>query len=310
MKFSVIIPVFCSANTLEELTNRTIKSLNAISRNNDYEIIFVDDFSTDNSVNILEKITNTNKNIKTILLNNNYGQHNAIICGIDNSRGDLIITIDDDLQNPPEEINKLYEELKKGYDVVYGYSRTLYYGLLRNFLSRLIKHIIKFVMGLKTATKISAFRIFKSELILKKLNNKHNVNIDVLLSWSTNSFSSVLVDHNPRTEGHSGYTISKLFLHAINMIIGFSTIPLRLSTFLGLFFSFFGFCILVYVIVSFIFYGSIVKGFYFLASIISIFSGIQLLIIGIMGEYISRIYNSNMFKPLYKIKKIIKHNNK
>ena len=224
-----------------------------------------------------------------------------------NSQGENIITIDDDLQNPPKEIINLINRYNDGFDVVYGYSKTLYHGFIRNILSRFIKIIIKYVMGLKTATKISSFRIFKADLIDKDYN-KNYVNIDVLLSWSTSNFSSVLVDHSPRVLGNSGYTISKLIMHALNMLIGFSTIPLRISIFFGIFFSFFGFCTLLYVLIIYFYFGSIVQGFYFLSSIISIFSGIQLLIIGIAGEYISRIYNSSMSKPLYKIRKIININ--
>jgi len=305
MELSIIIPVFCSENILDELNEDIVENINKL--NIQYEIIYVDDASHDNSWKKILNIVNTNDNIIGIKLNKNYGQHNAIFCGIKNSSGKYIVTMDDDLQHPSKNIQDLISKIKEGFDVVYANPINIKQNLIRNFFSRGIKLSMKYFMGLDKKQKIDSFRIFNKDIVKEYFEYKNpNINIDVLLSWSTNNFSSININHRKRKKGKSGYSLKKLYNHTIKMVTGFSTIPLRISSFLGFVFALYGFVVLIYVLTIYFIFGSPVRGFPFLASLISIFSGVQLLTLGIIGEYLSTIHSNSISKPVFKIKEIIK----
>jgi undecaprenyl-phosphate 4-deoxy-4-formamido-L-arabinose transferase len=194
----------------------------------------------------------------------------------------------------------LLEELARGSDVVYGTPETLQHGILRNLASSLTKLALQRVMGAETARKVSAFRAFRTRLRNGfSTYNSPYVSIDVLLTWSTSSFSSVPVDHKARSAGTSNYTVGKLIRHAFNMLTGFTTFPLQLASMMGFVFLAFGMGILVWVLGRYLILGSEVPGFPFIASIISIFSGVQLFALGIFGEYLARIHFRTMDKPPY-----------
>ena len=224
--------------------------------------------------------------------------HNALLCGIRRAKHALVVTIDDDLQNPPEEIPKLIKKLEEGYDVVYGTPHEQQHGCWRDFASTVSKIALQSLMGAETARQVSAFRVFCTEL-REAFSQYHGsfVSIDVLLTWGTTKFSSVPVNHAPRTLGRSNYTFTSLFMHAVNMMTGFSILPLQVASFLGFACTIFGLCILIYILVTFLVYGSVVPGFPFLASIIAIFSGAQLLALGIIGEYLARMHFRTLGRP-------------
>jgi undecaprenyl-phosphate 4-deoxy-4-formamido-L-arabinose transferase len=269
----------------------------------DYEIIFINDSSGDDSSDIIYRLAENDSNVVCFDLAKNYGQHNALLCGIRQAKYDFIVTLDDDLQNPPEEIPKLLEKLDQGYDVVYGYPKNEQHGLFRNIASLFTKMALKTTMGISIARHVSAFRVFRTELRDSFSDYKGPfISIDVLLSWGTNSFSALPVNHEQRVEGKSNYTVRKLINHALNMITGFSVLPLQIASIIGLVLSIFGVFILIYVLGRFLLQGSPVPGFPFIASIIAIFSGAQLLAIGIIGEYLARIHFRTMNKPQYSIR--------
>jgi len=298
---SVVIPVFNSENTLEELYTRLTKSL--ILHSSDYEIIFINDASMDKSLDIIYSLSKNDENVKCIDFNKNYGQHNALLCGIRQANYDLIVTLDDDLQNPPEEIPKLLEKLDQGNDVVYGYPKIEQHGFFRNVASMFTKMALKTTMGISIVRHVSAFRVFRTELRDSFTDYKSSfISIDVLLSWGTNSFSAIPVNHEKRTEGQSNYTFRKLIKHALNMVTGFSVLPLQVASLMGFVFAIFGLLVFIYVVGRFLLQGSPVPGFPFIASIIAIFSGAQLLAIGIIGEYLARIHFRTMNKPQYFIR--------
>ena len=297
---SAVVPVFNSEKTLQELYSRLTKSL--ITHCSDYEIIFINDASQDNSSNAIHSIAENDENVKCIDFNKNYGQHNALLCGIRQAKYEFIVTLDDDLQNPPEEIPILLEKLDQGYDVVYGYPKNEQHGLFRNLASMLTKMALKTTMGISVARHVSAFRVFRTELRDSFSDYKGSfISIDVLLSWGTNSFSAIPVNHEKRVKGKSNYTFRKLVRHAANMVTGFSVLPLQIASIIGFILAIFGLFVLLYVAGRFLLEGSPVPGFPFIASIIAIFSGAQLLAIGIIGEYLARIHFRTMNKPQYVI---------
>lgn len=304
MYLSIVIPVYCSEEILNKLYTKLVDELTKITLK--FEIILVDDYSNDTSWKIIKEICSNDKRVKGIKLNKNYGQHNAIFCGIKEAKGEYILTMDDDLQHPPEEISKLVDKINDGYDVVYGVSKKFEHSVVRNILSRIIKYLIKIFMGFDQAQNINSFRIFKKKLMSEFMDvNNPNINIDVFLSWVTNKFGSVEVTHSKRLDGKSGYTIKKLINHSLLMLTNFSSIPLKIASYLGFIFSILGFLILCYVVITYLLYANPVPGFPFLASMISIFSGAQLLTLGIIGEYLSNIHLKSISKPMYKINEII-----
>ena len=301
-KISVVIPVFNSANSIMKLYQRLTDIISLLTKY--YEIIFINDASQDDSSNVIHSIAENDSNVICIDLNKNYGQHNALLCGIRQAKYEFIVTLDDDLQNPPEEIPKLLEKLDQGYDVVYGYPKNEQHGLFRNIASMFTKMALKTTMGVSIARHVSAFRVFRTGLRDSFSDYKGSfISIDVLLSWGTNSFSAIPVNHDQRAEGKSNYTVRKLINHALNMITGFSVLPLQVASLMGFVLAIFGLLVLIYVVGRFLLQGSPVPGFPFIASIIAIFSGAQLLAIGIIGEYLARIHFRMMDKPQYRIKK-------
>lgn len=300
--YSVVIPVYNSQKSLPILAKKLHSFLKKFSKK--YEVIFVNDGSSDNSWKTISNLASKHAWVRGIDLMRNYGQHNALLCGIRMAKGNIIITIDDDLQHPILAIPKLINKLNKGFDVVYGVPIKEQQNWWRNIASQFTKIAIKTSMKVDIITNISAFRVFKTEL--RDSFNKYQtpfISIDVLLTWGTTKFSAIEVKFNKRKYGKSKYSFSKLITHAFNMITGFSTLPLQVASILGLIFVIFGFFLLIYIVGRFVFEGNIVPGFPFLASIITIFSGVQLFTLGIIGEYLSRIYSRLLEQPQYVIKK-------
>lgn len=295
---SVVVPCYRSQETLPELLRRLTAALTPLV--DWFELVLVEDCGGDNTWDVIQALAAKDSRVRGIKLSRNYGQHNALLCGIRAARGDVIVTIDDDLQNPPEEIHKLLSRLAEGHDVVYGSPAKETHGFFRDLASRITKLALQGAMGVESASKVSAFRVFHSRLRSAFDNYRSpSVNIDVLLTWGTTRFSSVPVRQDDRLIGDSGYSLKKLINHAINMMTGFSVLPLQIASMLGLFFGSFGLLVLSYVVGRYLLFGSTVPGFTFLASIITIFSGVQLFTMGIFGEYLARMHFRSMERPPY-----------
>ncbi|HWQ83612.1 MAG TPA: glycosyltransferase family 2 protein [Anaerolineales bacterium] len=304
MKFpftcSVIVPVYRGAETIAELAAQLVQTLEGCVP--DYEIVFVNDGSPDNSWEVITQLTQRYSQVSGINLLRNYGQHNALLCGIRQARGEVIVTLDDDLQNPPAEIPRLLDKLAGGWDVVYGTPAQEQHGLWRDLASQVTKLALQSTMGVDTARQVSAFRAFRSA-VRQGFAEYHSpsVSIDVLLTWGAARFAAVPVAHHPRHAGQSNYTFRKLVRHAMNMVTGFSILPLQFASLMGFLFAIFGLVVLVYVVGRYLIQGGSVPGFPFLASTVAIFSGVQLFALGIMGEYLARMHFRLQDRPAYVI---------
>ena len=298
---SVVIPVYNSSAILPDLLVRLDAVLEKL--NCKYELILVNDGSKDQSWETILDLRAKYHFITGFNLTRNYGQHNALLCGIRAARCDVIVTIDDDLQHQPEEIPKLIEKLNEGFDVVYGTPQEGQHTFLRLFASRITKIALQTTMGVVTARKVSPFRAFNTRIRDAFQNYSGSfVSIDVLLTWGTKNFASVESNHQPRLKGSSNYTFRKLFTHAVNMVTGFSVLPLQFASLLGFTFTLLGILTLIFVIVNYLIRGGGVPGFSFLASIVMIFSGTQLFVLGIMGEYMARMHFRIMDRPPYVVR--------
>jgi len=300
MSLSIIIPVYNGASSLPTLLERLAPVLQKCA--SEYEVILIEDGSLDNSWETICQQKSTYPWLRAFRLTRNYGQHNALLCGVRAARYAIIVTMDDDLQHPPEEVSKLLRKLDEGYDVVYGSPHVEQHGLWRNLASQMTKIALRKVMGAETARHASAFRAFRRH-VRRAFADYHGmfVNIDVLLTWGTSRFAAIDVRHEPRAQGASNYTFRKLVTHALNMITGFTTIPLQLASLLGFMMTIFGLLLLIYLLVNRLVLGNDVPGFTFLASVVVIFSGAQMLALGIIGEYLARMHFRLMDRPVYTV---------
>lgn len=302
-RISVIVPVYNSSAVLPML----VKELEAVLQRcaNSFELILVNDASPDQSWHVITDLTQGRAWVHGINLMRNVGQHNALLCGIRAAKYEVVVTIDDDLQNPPDEIPRLLAKLQEGFDVVYGVPEYQQHGFLRDLASKITKLVLQNAMGAEVARNISAFRVFRTQM--REAFQQYRgpfVSIDVLLTWGTTRFGALQVRHEPRREGVSGYTLRKLVLHALNMMTGFSILPLQIASLIGFAFTIFGLLALAFVIGRYLIQGSAVPGFAFLASLIAVFSGAQLFALGIIGEYLSRVHFRTMDRPPYTVRSI------
>jgi len=299
MKISVVVPVYKSSDTLSLLVDELGQVLSNVG--DEYELVLVNDGSPDQSWQVISDLAQRHLWIRGIDLMRNYSQHNATLCGIREAKYEVIVIMDDDLQNPPKEIPKLLKKLEEGYDVVYGVARRRQQAWWKSLASMIVKRAIAYVMGLRTVQDIGAFKAFRAYL-RKSFISFHgpDVLVDVLLSWGTSRFASVSVDEAPRTVGKSNYSLFKLIKVSLLVLTSYTTIPLRFASIIGFLFTLFGVGILIYVITIYFTLGSI-EGFPFLASTITIFSGVQLFALGIIGEYLARVFERTGGRPPYTI---------
>lgn len=294
---SVVIPVYNSQEILPTLIERLAITLPQIAEH--FEVILVNDDSPDGSWECICGLAVKYPWLHGIHLMRNYGQHNATLCGARAAHYEIIVTMDDDLQHPPEEIPILIDKLSEGYDVVYGIPRRRPHNWWRNWFSVTIKRLLANIMGINTIRDIGSFRAFRASLRRAFVSYQNpNIILDVLLSWGTSRFATVSVNEEERQMGRSNYSFIKLLKVTMTVLTGFSTLPLRISSLLGFAFTIFGALVFFYVVGIYLMEGSI-PGFPFLASIISLFSGAQLFALGIIGEYLARIFDRNIDRPPY-----------
>jgi len=287
--------------TLPELVERIDLTLAALG---DYEIILVDDGSADDTWGTVSKLSIQWPRVTGLRLGRNYGQHNALVAGLRAASMPVTVTVDDDLQNPPEEIPKLVNTLlRNNLDVVYGVPENVAQPLSRRLAGRMIRGALRRGLGVDSAPDVSSFRAFHTtnrDAFARDLGS--NVSLDALLTWGGARYESVTVRHDPRTIGTSNYTVSKLLRFAIDTTTGYSSAPLQAASILGLVTASFGLGILFFVVGRLAITGESVPGFPFLAASIAIFSGVQLLTLGIFGEYLARMHFRVMGKPTYVVR--------
>jgi polyisoprenyl-phosphate glycosyltransferase len=301
--FSVVVPVHNSEETLVELFERLSAVFNELDSK--FEVIFVDDGSIDDSWSVLRSLKNDYPGfINAIKLNKNFGQHNATMCGFSFARGNKIITIDDDLQNPPEEIHKLIKaNISYNSDITYGIYNKKQHDFARNVMSRGVKKTNKIFM--KGMGKGSSFRIIDSEIVKKLLN--HNITfifIDEVIQWYTRKISFVDVEHQKRKFNKSGYSSLKLFKLASDLTFFYTNIPLKLMVYGGMTISFLSFILALKFIIQKLFYDvplgytSVIVAVLFSTSII-VFS------LGVIGGYLSRAQMVQNKKPQFHIEELL-----
>jgi polyisoprenyl-phosphate glycosyltransferase len=301
LDLSVVIPVYRSEVTLRALVERLRTVLDATGMS--YEVVLVDDGSPDGAWRVLEELqAGLPDRIVAIQLMRNYGQHNALMCGFRHARGRLVLTMDDDLQNPPEEIPKLLDAIQTtGSDLVYGNYDVKEHRLWRNLSSRIVNGFYRLVF--RSPVTVTSFRVIRRELLETIFDYSLNFTfVDGLLAWNTQRIAAVLVEHHPRANGRSGYSLSKLAVLALNLFTNFSLLPLQLVSACGLLAAAGGFAGGLYYLVRFAMSGITVPGYASMILATLVLGGTQLLALGVIGEYVGRLHLNVNRKPQYSLR--------
>jgi undecaprenyl-phosphate 4-deoxy-4-formamido-L-arabinose transferase len=301
---SVVVPVYNSQATLPALIDRLGAVLPGVAAR--FEVVLVNDGSRDESWEGICEAARKHPWVRGINLMRNYGQHNALLAGIRAVRCAVTVTMDDDLQHPPEEIPLLLEALDRGNDLVYGVPIEARQGTGRALSSRITKLWLHRVCGVAIASRASAFRAFRT--VLREGFAHYEgpaVAIDALLGWTTTRTAAIPVRHEPRRHGRSQYTWLRLARLAIDLTTTFRTWPLRLASVVGLVVMTLGLAALAFVLGSYFVTGQPLSIFRFLAAMLAVFSGAQLFTLGIMGEYVARIHHRVLREPAYVVRERI-----
>lgn len=294
--YSVVIPVYNAEETLEPLAARLHKVFAGLKST--YELIFIDDGSNDNSWKILKQLRSKSKKIRLIQLTRNFGQHNAVLCGLGEAVGGYVITMDDDLQHLPEEIPKLIQKSTQGFDVVYGVDPMRRHGLIRNAATKFARAAMRVAMpGLRD---YSSFRIMTLQVArqLGEFDTPHTF-IDGYIGWVTQSISKVNLTNASRTSGRSGYGVFGLITYTANILTTFSDVPMRLTAVAGSVTASLGMGFGIYLIFQKLRYPDVPAGYTSLMAALLFLSGIILFALGVIGEYLGKINQKTMGRPRY-----------
>jgi len=304
MLHSVVIPVYNSAQSIGKIVERLLSTFEQIAQS--VEIVLVDDCSLDDSWKVLLALKQKHlTKIKLIKLSKNFGQHQAIFCGLQHTTGDLIITLDDDGQNPPEEIPHLLKKIKTdGADLCYGVYEKKQHHLFRNLSSRIVQIIFKSIFNNKG--DVTAFRCFTKQLKDKiTTTTQNNIYLDGLMHWHTSKVCYATVAHKNRLYGNSNYSILKLLKLAANLIFNFTTLPLRLLVFFGALSSVISFALGLFYIIRRFLKDDAPLGFTPLMVSIFFLASALMFGLGVIGEYLKRIYVNQNSMPAYSIDVIL-----
>ncbi len=305
MSYSFVIPCYKSSKSIREVVESTIQEMDQIGRG-PYEFVLVDDHSPDDGATLreLKALADDYDCVKVVELAKNSGQHNASMAGLNQAQGDFIISMDDDLQTRPSQLPKLFDEIEKGYDVVYGYYPEKKHSKFRNFGSWVHYESVRILIGKPKGMKTSSF------FVMRKFVRDHMIeykepytHLQGLVLRTTRNISSVPVEHFDRAYGKSGYTLPKLIKLWAN-IVGYSVVPLRMATCLGTIFAAVGFISSIVVIIKKILHPEIIMGWSSLMAVIFFFSGLIMFFLGLIGEYIGRMFLSLSNNPQYVIREI------
>jgi glycosyltransferase involved in cell wall biosynthesis len=305
-RVSVVIPVYNGADTIGDLCRRLMQSFEGRYA---LELVLINDGSPkDNSAEVCAQLAKQFHNIVFIDLSTNFGEHNAVMAGLNHSTGDCTIIMDDDFQNPPEEVFKLIDEYKKGAEVVYSRYEKKKHHFLRNLGSRFNGYVATLMLGKPADLYLSSFKLI-SPFLVRKITEYEGAYpyIDGLIFRVTRNYATVLVEHNVRSVGESNYTIKKLISLWLNMFVNFSILPLRVVTLMGLLFSALAFLGVFWAVISKLNDPSTPMGWASLLVAVLFLGSIQLVCLGILGEYLGRLFLNSNKRPQFSIRRIHRH---
>ena len=304
VQVSIVIPVFNEAGLLEELWQRVTRVMEKRERN--YELIFVDDGSTDGTLSQLETISEKDERVKVIRFTRNFGQQAAVLAGFRQSAGPVMLQLDSDLQNPPEEIPKLLDALTDDIDLVTTVPKKRNDGLLRTMGSHFLLWLGRRISGNRFQLNLSSFRVFRRS-VLEKIETctDRSRYLAVLMSWMAVPSVEIEVEHHPRHSGETKYPLFNLVKLAWDLVTGYSNMPLRVVTYMGIIGAVVGFCLTLFLMYQRLVNGILVDGLVVMCAVFAFFAGVQLFSVGILGEYLGRVYLQVQNRPDYIIEKVV-----
>lgn len=300
-KISFVIPCYNSSKTIESVVNEIVTTVT--KRDDEYEIILVNDCSTDDVWNVIKKLRKDNRRIKGICFAKNFGQHSALMAGYNKASGDIVVSLDDDGQTPADEVYSLIDKLNEGYDVVYASYDHKQHSSARNLGTKLNNMMCEKLLGKPKGLTITSYFVAKRFVIdeIKKYSNSYAY-VPGLVLRTTNSIASVPVNHRAREEGKSGYSFTKLIALWMNGFTAFSVKPLRISTFIGMMTAVIGFIYCIFILVNKIINPKVPIGWTSTIGVMLLIGGMILFVLGMIGEYLGRAYISLNNSPQYVIK--------
>lgn len=300
--FSVVLPVYNELAVLDELHRRVTAALKGIGRS--YEILYVDDGSSDGSFGKLSAIHKADPNARVLRFSRNFGHHMAITAGMDAARGECVILMDSDLQDQPEEIPKLLAKFDEGFDVVYGIRMGKKHGLLKRFGSYAFVKLMNAIVGEGGSINTHIFRLVRRNVVdVVKNCREHSRFIVGLVSWAGFDQTGVPVEHGKRFAGETKYSFFKMVRLGLTSMTNFSQVPLQIASWLGFCAAFFSVAFAVWLIARKVLHDTAIEGW--TSTMVSMFflGGVQLLCLGILGEYVGRIFTGVQSRPLYVVAK-------
>ncbi|MBC8287088.1 MAG: glycosyltransferase [Nitrospinae bacterium] len=303
-EISIVVPVYNEEPLIEELCSRLKCVGDELNRS--YEILIVDDGSDDGSFEKLKRISETDKIFRLVRLTRNFGQQSAVLAGFRMSRGEIVVQLDSDLQNPPEEIPKLLAALTENIDLVTTTHKKRQDGLLRVIGSKVLCRFGQMLFGKSVKLNLSSFRVMRRSVIEKiEACRDRSRYMAVLMSWMGLPSIEIEVEHHSRKKGETKYSLLTLTKLSWDLVTGYSSFPLRLVTYMGLFGAFIGFLMMAFLLYQRIVNGILIEGFVVLLAVFAFFAGVQLLSVGFLGEYLGRVHSQVQARPDYIIEKVI-----
>ncbi|MGW8193145.1 MAG: glycosyltransferase [Desulforhopalus sp.] len=302
---SIVIPIYNEEGNLVELINRTLKACR--STGHPFEVILVDDGSNDDSAAILKEAAGYYIEVKAVLLNRNYGQHAAVFAGFEQSRGAFIVTIDGDLQNPPEEIPRLITEINKGFDVVGTVRQNRHDSLFRRTASALVNRAVRRSTGVMMNDYGCMLRAYRRHVVDAMLEcREHSTFIPILANSFARKTTEIEVGHDTRRTGDSKYSLFKLIALQFDLLTSMSTFPLKLLSILGAGMAVAGIVFAFLLLLARLVLGAVwaVNGVFTLFAFVFFFIGVQFMAFGILGEYVGRIYQDVRRRPRYFVQEV------
>jgi glycosyltransferase involved in cell wall biosynthesis len=299
-KITILIPAYNEQKVLHYLYER-LTALTTKNSKYDYELLFVNDGSKDDSLSIIKGFAEKNKKVSYLNLSRNFGKEIAMIAGLDHATGDAVVIIDADLQDPPELIPEMIKFWEEGYDDVYAKRRTREGETwFKKFTSRMFYRVLQRSTEITIQQDTGDFRLLDRRAVeaIKQIRDKNRYTKG-FFSWIGFNKKEILYDREPRVAGETHWNYFKLATLAIDGIVSFTLAPLRIATFAGAFISAFAFLYLIFLVIRTIFFGSDLAGYPSMMAVILFLGGVQLLSLGIIGEYVGRIFNETKQRPLY-----------
>ncbi|MZG54266.1 MAG: glycosyltransferase [Nitrospinae bacterium] len=301
---SIVVPVFNEVDLIEELLSRIKTVCEGLNRT--YEIVVVDDGSTDGSYEKLKQFRGKGNSLRIVKFTRNFGQQAAVLAGFRISKGDIIVQLDSDLQNPPEEIPKLLSAMSDDIDLVTTTHRKRRDSTLRVMGSRCLLKIGQMLFGDSVKLNLSSFRALRRSVVKKiEACKDRSRYMAVLMSWMGLPTAEIEVEHHERKKGITKYSILNLLILSWDLVTGYSSFPLRMVTYMGMFGALLGFLMMAFLLFQRIVNGILIEGFVVLLAVFAFFAGVQLLSIGFLGEYLGRVHHQIQERPDYIVEKVI-----